>query len=242
MGSREKEEECLNRVKNAIIRHDEYLEIKCPNDSKYIRCILSASSNPDKNSFPDFLYDGGFIEHFQVTAAIETPKNGSEYRKDEAKFDKACELKLNLFAEELESINPNTMIVKKYSEVYEKNSYGNFAQSFRRNWEQHIKHLKDYPGNNATGIFLIENYGATFKMLKNGNYQDRLYHLSDDKGLLEFIYSFRNNISCVIFCSQQYFEIIDVDTIPDIVQQIPDEISFEPGRVINTHFHYGINM
>ena len=49
--------------------------------------LSSAQPNPEASDFPDFVFDGGFIEHFQVTSAKETSK-GDKHRIAESQFQK----------------------------------------------------------------------------------------------------------------------------------------------------------
>lgn len=61
------------------------------------KIIESAISNPEPNEFPDFIFDGGFIEHFQVTSSIENRK-GSVHSKKKSNYKVEIEkLKMELW-------------------------------------------------------------------------------------------------------------------------------------------------
>ena len=48
--------------------------------------ILSAKPNIDSNTFPDFVIDGGGIEHFKITSSKET-KKGANFKKEENAYE-----------------------------------------------------------------------------------------------------------------------------------------------------------
>ena len=82
---RKQEQECFERVKKLA---------KDKNDTRLLSFLYKATANSESSLFPDFLFDGGFIEHFQVSAANEN-KKGSKYniavndfeRKSKATFE-----------------------------------------------------------------------------------------------------------------------------------------------------------
>ena len=66
----EKEINCLTRVKQNLGRNS--VHYFCSDPQKIIRILKSARPNPAQSNFPDFLFENGFIEHFQITASRET--------------------------------------------------------------------------------------------------------------------------------------------------------------------------
>ena len=174
--------------------------LKCfflTHNSKIRRFILKAKANPQKSHFPDFLFEKGFIEHFQVTAAKED-KKGSELKKAEVGFKKECEQQMRVLQERMKQSPGPGIIVQAPELQYDRNSYQFFLDSFKRNWMRHIKSLEQYDGKKEVGVFLVESEAASFKEMMNGEYSGRLYRLQDDKNLLEFIFTYRNWIFTLI--------------------------------------------
>lgn len=44
--------------------------------------IRTAKPNPSSSEFPDFIFDNGFIEHFQITSSQVTRKGATHARKE----------------------------------------------------------------------------------------------------------------------------------------------------------------
>ena len=65
----EKEQQCFEKVRQVAYKKD---------DKLFLGILEKAEPNPQKNEFPDFIFDGGFIEHFQVSAANETRKGRAQ--------------------------------------------------------------------------------------------------------------------------------------------------------------------
>ena len=59
--SKKDELDCLNAVKKWLLSKRI--------DKKLLKCFSTAKVNEKTTEFPDFICDGGFIEHFQVSAA-----------------------------------------------------------------------------------------------------------------------------------------------------------------------------
>ena len=200
---------------------------------------MKAKANPQKSHFPDFLFEKGFIEHFQVTAAKED-KKGSDLKKAEVGFKKECEQQMRVLQERMKQSPGPGIIVQAPELQYDRNSYQFFLDSFKKNWMRHIKSLEQYDGKKEVGVFLVESEAASFKEMMNGKYSGRLYRLQDDKNLLEFIFTYRNQIQYVIFEGAQFFEIIEVNIIPELIKQIPIGLSFDPGTQYITNLQIGI--
>ena len=89
----EKEQKCLDTVKSLLKGRNNYLGCLDENDS-LIKNMHLAHANEQASNFPDFLFEGGFIEHFQVSVSKETAK-GSSFKQEASKFkiqtEKDCE-------------------------------------------------------------------------------------------------------------------------------------------------------
>ena len=91
----EKELYCLNKVKSFISLEDDALINNSfgllENERKeIIEIINEAKPNPSSSEFPDFIFNDGFIEHFQVTSSKVT-KKGSTHTKKESEFNRKVE-------------------------------------------------------------------------------------------------------------------------------------------------------
>lgn len=238
----EEESACLSAIQNALKGIPKNQSLICklrPQKQETVRHIISAKPNPQSSLFPDFIFDGGFIEHFEVTASKEG-KKGSELRKEESKFEHFSADCFEDFRKEFDQLPPNRMISQSPEMVFEESSYEYFFVSFQKNWQHHIDSLEKYDGEKKFGIFLIENNGATFKQMKDGRYLGDLYQLHLDRKLLEFMLPFQKQIQCVIFRDAQNFEILETERIPELLTKIPKGLYFEAGRVIVTNHQIGV--
>ena len=80
--ARANEKESLERVKDALLGKNNIRVYAACELTKITECLFSAKANPDGNAFPDFVFDGGGIEHFELTSSRET-KKGSAFRLEE---------------------------------------------------------------------------------------------------------------------------------------------------------------
>lgn len=88
---RDNELACLNKVKDSYINHNAMEKEFDNSDYLTMKSILnSARQNKNHNDFPDFFFDGGIIEHFEVTASDETRK-GSQYKIDDARCQREAD-------------------------------------------------------------------------------------------------------------------------------------------------------
>ena len=150
--SKSNEENCLNNFKKYILSNNNF----------FLSYFLSLKENPEKSQFPDFLFDGGFIEHFQVSAANEN-KKGSAYNIALNRFEKSRKLAFEKEKTEFLQSPPrnnklkDTYDIKVVSHEMEspQYSYHGFVQSFKRNFEKHIKSLQKYAGEKEIGILSV---------------------------------------------------------------------------------------
>ena len=108
----EQEQACLNVVRKLLRTKDCNLYVD-ENDC-IINYILTAQANEHESDFPDFIFDSGFIEHFQVSSAKETSK-GSCFKQEESNYkrttDKACKESQEQWKKE--EFRPNTIYFRK---------------------------------------------------------------------------------------------------------------------------------
>ncbi len=231
MGNRQQELNCLQNSKKFI----------STNNSVY-KYLKIAKSNPKASDFPDFIFDGGFIEHFQVTSAMET-KKGDKHRIAESDFDKESERLLEELKTEYMNSEPcpGTLTTDVWEMDTPKYSYEYFSESFKRNFEKHIESLDKYQGEKYVGIFLVEYSGARIKIMKNGCFL-KFYKIEYDKDMLLYLQDYSDKLKYVICFwgdtqgdvkGDMSCEIIELSRILDMVSKVPRDISFEIGRMRN---------
>ena len=226
--SRKEEIDCLNKVKKSLYKPiTSYL-----GDSKKVIGLLKAAKpNENETQFPDFVFHGGFIEHFQVTAAKETAK-GSEHRINQAQFDREQKEGTRILKEELEKSEPsNTIKIDTMKRVFDNFDYALYKKSFQKNWEKHICSLNKYTGEKDIGIFLVEYSGALLRRMQKNEFKG-FYRLIDDAYLLNYIAEYANQIQYVIYTDGQYHQIIESKNVCSVIQNIPEDIYFEKARNI----------
>lgn len=226
---RKQELDCLQNSKKFISE----------NDSIYKYLIL-AKPNPNVSNFPDFIFDGGFIEHFQVTSAMET-KKGDKQRIAELEFEKESEIFLEELKLEYENSKPchgrlTTDVLEMVSPEY---SYECFVKSFKRNFENHINSLEKYQGDKLIGIFLVEYSGARIKVMKGDRFL-KFYKIEYDKDMLLYLQTFADKLKYVICFwgdtqgdkyGDMSCEIVELSKIPKLLSKVPQDVVFEIGRM-----------
>lgn len=224
-------------------------------------CIIFENSlrlaipNPYPSIFPDFVFDGGFIEHFEITSS-KSNRNGYDHKRKHVAFDKIAEQEENAFKSAMdETPSFGTIQSKSWSFKYPQHSYEYLVKSFTEKWKHHIKSLSKYDGQHETGIFLIDypetvlRHNIDFDVQPERHYGDLLfrddykwYRLSRDKELLNFVYEYQKEIKYVIFKNIDYFEVISTETIPELIKLLPWKYQFYPCAVTEVRSAYGISI
>ena len=141
---RQNELYCLKRIKDSFICSKGLEKVFDNSDYLTVKSILnSARQNENHSDFPDFFFDGGIIEHFEVTASDETRK-GSQYKIDDAYCQRENDKHFKQLDKEfVESPHhPGTMRTETVEDTHECFSYESFIKSFKRNVEHHLDSLK----------------------------------------------------------------------------------------------------
>ena len=235
----EQETNCLTRVKQNLGRNS--VHYFCSDPQKIIRILKSARPNPAQSNFPDFLFENGFIEHFQITASKETRK-GALHKQTQVQFHRKAEQRFQIMCNEMNNAQPTNSLTR---EIYEMEtlpySYEMYEASFRKNWKHHFDSLQKYAGCREIGIFLIEYQGPLFKTMRRGE-RVVFYHLHQDARLLRYIAEYQENLSYVIFVDGQNCEVIELENVPALIEQAPRDIQFEPGRWKDDHVNLAVDM
>lgn len=215
-----KEQRCLNRARKQLdikncytVSEAEFQNIKT--------CLELAKPNSQDSVFPDFLFPGGFIEHFQITSGRESRK-GSAHSVASVDFHRNCDRKLDELA------NANNKTEVRASMQYRGHSHENLITSFKRNWEKHLDSLERAPQlQGHLGIFIVQ-YCDVFALQMHGECYAPLgkglspisgcdnpngYKLSRDKELLQYLQRYKGVIKYVIFVDIAETEIIAIDHV-----------------------------
>ena len=231
----EQEINCLTRVKQNLVYYF------CSDPQRIIRILKSARSNPAQSNFPDFLFENGFIEHFQITASRETRK-GAEHRQRQAQFYKEAEQHFQRMRSELNDALPENSLTREICEIETPPySYEMYEASFQKNWQHHIDSLQKYAGCRDIGIFLIEYQGPLFQVMQRGRFTG-FYRLHQDAQMLRYMTAYQDRLSYVIFTDGQNCEAIELEHIPVLLEQVPCDIQFKPGRWKELHINLAIDM
>ena len=206
------------------------------------KILNSAKAQKEDSLFPDFIFEGGLIEHFEVTSSNEN-KKGSEFKRYETEFDN--EMKI-LFQKESEKFlnspfSPNTLLTCKSGSTYEKTSYEYFVSSFKRNFDSHLISLDKSNKATLITVFLIDQQGGRLQIYEKNEFK-RFYLLSEDKKLLLYLKDKYPKINYVIFTSVDSVEIIDMSKIEQLIASSKDEMDVRGGRMIKSNSSVFINL
>ena len=223
-----KEQKCLDFVKTHL-KHENYHGFSKFEIEKFRKCLESAQANPQSNSFPDFVFENGFIEHFQITSGKVTRK-GSKHLELFNKYQN--ENRETLYS----NINNKDFSPIYFTMNYPNHSYKYLENSFRKSWESHILSANKYSGKKQIGIFMIEYQDSCIEMRENifaeskenicyGNIRKPIiienYSLCHDKNILNFINTYCENIKYVIYVFDKGIEVINVCNIPELIKLLP---------------------
>lgn len=190
----EKEQNCLEYVRNQIFKREPYKGITAytATDAEYEKwpfmyqtpgvtnhyyglnqtdalqfehLLRSAHPNPQLSEFPDFVSDRGFIEHFQVTSSEVRKNAGSIHQREEAIFQKQADKADQELYAQLEKKPSYDQVVKNcHVFSFPKHSYAYFCASFKKTWEHHISRIESYEGHKDTGVFMVEYLDGALHM------------------------------------------------------------------------------
>ena len=214
-----------------------------------------ARPNASPSVFPDFVFDGGFIEHFEITSS-RSNRNGYDHKRKHVAFEQMAEQEEDTFKSVMnETPSFGSVQSKSWSFSYPEHSYDYLVKSFTEKWKHHIESLSKYNGCRDIGIFLIDypetvlGHNIDFDVLTERLYGDLLfrddhkwYRLSRDRNLLSFVYEYREVVKYVIFKNMDYFEVIATETIPELLKLLPWKYQFYPCMVTEVRSIYGTSI
>ena len=257
----EKEQRCLNTVIRSLKSEGslkKYFGLLKDDIDEINDILKTAESNEKLSEFPDFVFKNGFIEHFQITSS-KTNKNGAKQLEEISLFKNKVEKATQRLKEKWRD-NPdsNKICSASWAMKYPKHSYEYLCDSFKKSWKNHIESYNKYAGNKNIGIFMIEYTDSALEMyeivyddwingMTNGDLREPekvgFYRLTRDKNLLEYIYSFKENIKYVFFVYGKDCEIIKLESIPYLLKIMPWDYVIAPhmGTILIASTH-GVNI
>lgn len=191
-----------------------------------IELLNKMKANTNSNKFPDFVFKDSFIEHFEITSSLENRKGSNQKRQSKILNENSQKD----FLKQMNNNNLNNLIMSSYNREFERHSHKYITTSFKKNWKTHINSFEKADNSYKTGIFLIEYKDSVLEtafVRKNELTQIfDTYRITGDKFLLEWIYSYREKIDYLIFINPVVasIEVIKINTIPNIIKEIPEAI------------------
>lgn len=240
---RDNELACLNKIKDAYINYGVLKKEFDNSDYLIMESVFnSAYQNKEHNNFPDFFFDSGIIEHFEVTASEETRK-GSKYKIDDVGKKKETDQYFNELDEEFlqSEHHPGTFVTKSREDTHECFSYEAFEKSFKRNTNKHLVSLRKSLYNDKIVVFLIEQQGARLCIYANDRFY-KFYTLSEDKNLLLYIKENMGGVNYIIFTASDSYEILDLAKIDVMIARAKDELDIRGGKQRNISLKVYIDM
>ena len=267
----QKEKECLNVVTQSIFcnprqNFDDY-ELKFENafgftqedEREFLNIFRTIQANPKSSEFPDFVFDNGFIEHFQITSSREN-RHGATEAKERAEFQQRIDKDRDEIRKNWEITSSDKVRSNRWTRENSEHSYQFLVKSFKDNWQRHIKSLDKYNGSTKVGIFMVENNESALSMIEDlyaglggispGDLREQqsfnYFRLSRDKYLLNYIYGFKEKIKYIIYVYQDFsperknYEIIKLESIPYLLKLLPWDFRIVPTYAINVTADYNV--
>lgn len=221
------EESCLNRVKKYCLLNETYYSGITEEEKKsLIALIKTAKDTDDKTTtFPDFIGENGWIEHFKVTSS-QSGKKGYESNINHAEMMRSIEQQID----EKKQDKNRTDYPFSASSTRKNDSLENYRKSLMTSWKKHYQsykkrqqELEDF----KTGVFLIESDDiflqvSKFKDMRNGIIEDYNipFEIVYDKRIMDFIQQYSSDIQYVIFAGSRIVKILKISSIPDIIKNV----------------------
>lgn len=231
--ARENEKRCLEDIKNSLLGTTNISVYSNCDLEPFSRYIFSAKPNMNSNVFPDFVFDGGGIEHFELTSSRETRK-GSDFKIEESDNKKISDEYHTKIKEEFASseYRPYTVASRSYEEIYDSFSYEDFLKSLERNIKKHMDSLKKSKYEKKMIImFLMEQQTARL-WIDEGVVPIKFYELHKDKRALEIIKENCSDVNYLIYFVSDSIEIIDINKINELLLNACVHRNVKGGRLI----------
>lgn len=235
----EKEKRCLEIVKMDFMNNypSRFFGLNYEEVEELNQILDEIKANEELSKFPDFTFDNGFIEHFQITSSKEEIGKGSEHIKEINNFE--CKIR----KEKLKIQDEKNFTSKHWIMKYSEHSHEYLVNSLMKNWNSHFESFQKYEGKRDIAIFMVQYLDMALEMYENvyENWVDGMnngdlrkpekldcYRITRDKEILEYIYEFKEKIKYVIFVYGEKCEIIKLENIPYILKLIPWNYAIAP--------------
>lgn len=244
------EKRCLDEVKRQCNQNKVHYHELTEEEQKQLNILISTAQDTDgkTTTFPDFIGENGWIEHFKVSSSKHNRK-GSESIRQIANANRAIKKQIET------SIGEEPLIHPFSSSFYSGgSSLGNYHESLENNWEKHYQsYLKEQEKLKGLeiSVFMIEsddNYlkVAQFDDMREGIIQrgntELPFEIIYDRTILEYILQYAPYIKYVIFKSNFITSVIKTTTIPQILDKLDYSkiyIHSTQGITVRYGFHIG---
>jgi len=222
------EQRCLEEVKLQYDKNEiRYYGISIE-EQQQLHVLIDTAQDTDgeTTTFPDFIGENGWIEHFKVSSSKHN-KKGSENSRKIANINRAIEKQIE------SSINEKSLIHPFSSSFYSNgNSLENYRKSLENNWENHYQsYLKEQGKMKALEIsaYMIESDDdflkvARFDDLREGIIQhgntELPFEIIYDKAVMEYILQHASYLNYVIFKSNYLVSILKTTAISKIIDEL----------------------
>lgn len=246
------EQRCLEEVK---LRYDKneirYYGISIE-EQQQLHVLIDTAQDTDgeTTTFPDFIGENGWIEHFQVSSS-KCNRKGNENNRKIASINRAIEKQIE------DSINEESLIHPFSSSFcFNKDSLANYHKSFEDNWEKHYRsylkeqgRLKDL----EVSAFMLDSDDCFLKVARFEDMREGIIHRGNtelpfnilyDRTIMEYMLQYASHIKYIIFKNNFLVSVIKVTAIPTILSKINYENIFVhpiQGIMIHHGFHIGPN-
>lgn len=215
----------------------------CYADRPLIKKILNTSiPSKDDNKFPDFIFDGGILEHFIVTGSKDY-KKGCEYKIVENKSQKETAEYFRKTDKEFLDVpfKSGTLSTASTENIFKESSYENFVISFKKHFEDHLASLEKSGSSNDIVVFVIEQQDGRMRIFDNGRFS-KFYLLTEDKKILSYLANKSPSVNYIIFNCADSLEIIDISKINDLIKNAKENLDIRGGSLTNISLKVYLNI
>lgn len=240
------EESCLNRVKKYCLLNETYYSGITEEEKKSLIALIKTAKDTDgkTTTFPDFIGENGWIEHFKVTSS-QSSKKGYESDINHTEMKRSIEQQIG----EAKQSGNCTNYQFSASTVRQNDNIENYRKSLMISWKKHYKSYEKEQQklkNLKIGVFLIDSDDIflpyiKFNDMRNGIIEDDNlpFEVVHDKKIMDFIQQYQADIQYVIFVSKRVVKILKTSSISDILKT-EDYQNFGSLPIIGRTVRYGI--
>lgn len=235
------EERCLRTLRDAYFNHKDLYDIYDETSGVFASILESCTLNPAKNDFPDYLFEGGAMEHFFVGASRETRK-GSDFKREEHQLDKELSAAIKKQQEEYFNtvIDPEPVNVFTETKTIGGFSYNEFLKSLERNCSGHFHSLNQCKSKFEKVVFLMEQQTSRFSISKEGTFL-KWYEFHKDKKVLSILKKYSRNVHYFVYFAYRQIEIIDSSHIDRLLESSVDNDNIHASDLIEAKMGFVVD-